>query len=560
MDVPVALAIGAAYLVSVHATVTGNGETYFDSVTMFTFFLLGARFLEQGLRHRLAGYDTLLGMLPQHATRLVVADGEQCAETIDTRNINPGDRLRVTPGTCMPADGTIVAGSTEVDESALTGEAAWVTKDNGEKVFAGTMNITHSIELEVTSSGSATRIAAIAQLANRANLDRPAIVDFTDTVARYFVVCVLVLAATAFVFWSFVDPSLALTAMFATLVVSCPCALSLATPAAITAATTALRRVGFVVTRAHVLERMARATNVIFDKTGTLTSGLPCLTRTTTHASLDADGCLAIAAALESHANHPLAKAFLTASSGGRTLSPDAVSIHPGAGVEGDIDGTAYRLGHAEFCGIPEHGAAGALKYVYLSSQGAPIARFEFTEALRVDARATLEALGELGLGTELLSGDQAGPTRIAAAKLDNLPVTSGASPEAKLAHVQALVEAGRRVVMVGDGINDVPSLAAATVSIAPLEATDLAKHESDAILLTRGLAPLAAAFRLARRTRRIISQNLGWALGYNLLTIPLAALGLIPPWLAALGMSLSSLLVTLNAARLSRTPAEMKG
>ena len=234
--------------------------------------------------------------------------------------------------------------------------------------------------------------------------------------------------------------------------------------------------------------------------------------------------------------------------------------MHPGEGLEGGIDGVSYRLGYRQVLRHqPLHQPRHA-QSVYLARDEQLLARFDFTEALRDDARETLQALGKLGLEAELLSGDGAGPSHLVAAALDNLPATSSASPEDKLAHVQALHAAGRRVVMVGDGINDVPSLAAATVSIAPLEATDLAKQESDAIVLARGLAPLAAAFRLARRTRRIIIQNLGWALGYNVLTIPLAALGFIPPWVAALGMSASSLLVTLNAARLSRARPVTEG
>jgi Cu2+-exporting ATPase len=548
MDVPVAVAIAAAYGASCWATVTGSGQVYFDSVTMFTFFLLSARYLEQNARRRLARFDDWLAMFPEHAVR--VKDGR--AESIDVAKIRRADELLVTGGSRVPADAIIVDGTSCFDEALLTGESVPVEKGPGAAVYAGTINLKQPVTVRAESTPGATRIAMLQRLADRASLDRPAALVSADWLARHFITAVLVLAALTYLGWSWIDPSHAFAAAIAVLVVSCPCALSLATPTAVTAATIALRRIGFVVTRADVLDRLADATDVIFDKTGTLTGAGAELVDVTPHADLDRATCVALAQALERAANHPLATAF----GGGSAETPQvtAIEVHPGRGVAGRWRGTRLQLGSAAFCAAESpSGAAGPFSTVYLSRDGRIVASFGVRSTLRADADETIGALRRQGLTVEMLSGDAFTPTAAASAALSGVPFRAAVTPEQKLEHVRAIQRAGRRVIMVGDGVNDVPVLAAASVSVTPLEATDLAKNVSDAILLSRGLSPLVAAIVVARRARTVIRQNLGWALAYNVIAIPLAVLGVIEPWVAALGMSASSLLVTTNALRLSR-------
>ncbi len=548
MDVPVAIAIAAAYGASCWATFTGRGEVYFDSVTMFTFFLLTARYLEQNARHRLARFADWLAMFPEQALRLNAGT----AESIDVARIKPNDELLVTGGSRVPADGRIVAGASCFDEALLTGESVPVEKGIGAAVYAGSINLKQPVTVRAEAAPGATRIALLQRLADRASIDRPATLVSADWLARHFITAVLVLAALTYVVWSWVDPTRAFAAAIAVLVVSCPCALSLATPTVLTAATMTLRRVGFVVTRADVLDRLADATDVIFDKTGTLTGAGAELVDVTPYADLDRTTCVGLATALERGANHPFAAAF-----GGATAElPDAtgIEVHPGRGVSARWRGTLVRLGSAAFCSAesaPQ--STGPFSTIYLSRDGQFVASFGVRSLLRGDAAETIQTLQHLGLRVEMLSGDGFAPTAAASAALSGIPFSAGVTPEQKLDRVRAMQHAGRSVIMVGDGINDVPVLSAAAVSVTPLEATDLAKNASDAILLSRGLSPLASAIAVARRTRTVIRQNLGWALAYNVVAIPLAVCGVLEPWVAALGMSASSLLVTTNALRLAR-------
>jgi P-type Cu2+ transporter len=550
MDVPVALAIAIAYLASIWATVTGGDEVYYDSVAMFAFLLLGARYLEQSLRHRLARFDNMLALLPERVTR-IADDGS--FDDMPLRQVRPGDQLLIKLGARIPVDGEVTTGQGDVDESVLTGESAPVSKGPGDMLYAGTVNTGQALRMRARVRAGETRMAAIQRLAERATLDRPGIVMLTDRIARFFVVMVLTVAAITYLGWYTIDPGKALWSAIAVLVVACPCALSLATPSAITAATMALRRIGFVVTRGHVLDRLARATMVIFDKTGTLTHPTPQLSTVTPLAGIDAPRCLALAVALERETSHPLAAAFEAHLDGTADVRVDGVRTHPGQGVSGTTQGHALRLGQAAFCGADEMTEPGSATSVFLACDGIPICRFEFCAGLRDDAARTVAALERDGLAVQIFTGDAEAPAAAASAALSGVPVHARMTPERKLAELKRLQEQGQRAVMVGDGINDVPVLAAASVSIAPLEATDLAKNGADAILLSRGLAPLAASFGVARQTQRIIRQNLFWSLGYNVTTIPLAAFGMIPPWAAAIGMSASSLLVMLNSMRLTR-------
>ena len=552
MDVPVALAIAVSYAASVAATLSGHGDVYFDSVTMFTFLLLGARYLEQQTRHRLARLDNWLALLPETAMRETPAGIERIALSA----IRPRDRILVPSGSRVPVDGAIDDGATQLDESTLTGESSLVARTKGARVFAGTMNVAQPITIVADRRPAQTRVAEIHRLAQRATLEKPPVALLTDRVARYFVAAILLIAAVAFVIWHAIDPARALPIAIAVLVVSCPCALSLATPMAITAAATALRRSGFVVTRPHVIERIARIRHIVFDKTGTLTGNTAELVAVDPVGDVAADDCVAIARALESRTTHPLARALAGVATPQKRVH--SVHITPGKGVEGFVDDTRYRLGSAEFCLVTRAAVRSDLSTFYLAmldgagSRWILLAEFGVRMALRGDVPRTFTELSELGVTAEILTGDAVEPAQIVSRQLGNLPFCAQVTPEAKLAHIVALRERGIEVAMVGDGINDVPGLAAATVSITPADANDLAKSGSDAILLSPGIGGIARAIVVARRTRTIIRENLVWAVAYNAIAIPLAVAGFVPPWVAAIGMSASSLAVSLNAMRLA--------
>jgi Cu2+-exporting ATPase len=559
MDVPVALSIGAAYLWSAWATVRGQGTVYYDSVVMFTFFLLLGRYLEMSLRHR-AGIqqDALLRLLPESVLRLA---GEN-AERVTPDELRAGDRVRILAGERVAADGVIESGNTEVDESLLTGESAPRARGPGAALLAGTLNLSGAIELRVRRVGPDSTLAAVSRLLERAQAARPHIADLADRVASGFVVAVLVLALLVGLYWLHADAARAFPTVLAVLVVTCPCALSLATPASLAATTTRLARAGLLVSRSRALERLARADCIVFDKTGTLTLGTPRLDEVIMlGARASRERCLELAAALESRTTHPLARAFahLPGAAGVREVHCDA-----GLGIEGWIGGVRYRLGRMDY--VLEGCATGAaptaisadpqLSRIVLGDDQGPLAAFRVNDALREDAGETLLRLERLGVTPLIASGDQRGAVELAARRLGGIAAHAGLSAEQKLGLVEALQRAGRRVVMVGDGVNDAPVLAAADVSVAIASGTDLAKVHADLVLLGEGLGGLVAAVETSRRMLHVIRQNLCWAVLYNLIAVPLAASGRLQPWMAALGMSLSSLLVVMNAMRLIRSPS----
>ncbi|HXY96888.1 MAG TPA: heavy metal translocating P-type ATPase [Steroidobacteraceae bacterium] len=552
MDVPVALSIGAAWLWSVVSTLRGRGAVYFDSVVMFTFFLLLGRYVEMSLRHR-AGlqHDALARLLPDSTLRL---SGLQ-AERVTPDELRAADRVRILPGERVPADGRIESGSTDVDESLLTGESAPRVRRTGDELTAGTLNLTGVIEMTVTRVGQDSTLAAVSRLLERARGSRPAVADLADRVAAYFVTGVLLLATGVALYWLHADPTRAFGTVLAVLVVTCPCALSLATPAALAAATTRLARAGVLVTRGRALERLAAADRILFDKTGTLTLGTPRLEGVVMlEPRLTAAQSLSVAAALESRSGHPLARAFAHLTPGAQLSEVRSVA---GRGIEGVIEGRRYRIGRMEFvlegcahAGITVTDDPGHTSVVLGDAAGL-LAEFHLTDVLRSDARDTIQRLAALGLAASIASGDRTGPVAAAARQLGNVAASANLSADGKLALVRALRAEGHRVVMVGDGVNDAPVLAAADVSVAIAGGTELAKVSADLILLGEGLSPLASAVGTSRRLLRVIRQNLAWAVLYNLTAVPLAASGLVEPWMAALGMSTSSLLVVLNAMRL---------
>lgn len=554
MDVPVALAIGGAYLASVWATLTRTGEVYFDSVTMFTFFLLVGRFLEMGARHR-AGQaaEELVKLLPAMATRLT----ETGEEVVAVAELAPGDRVRVKPGDSIPADGRVIEGSTSVDESLLTGESLPLSRSIHDEVVGGTVNVESPLIIEVEKVGEDTILAAIQRLLHRAQTEKPRLAGLADRIAGYFVGVILLLALAVGWWWWQHQPDEALWIVLSMLVVTCPCALSLATPAALTAATGSLTRLGVLTTRGHALETLARASHIILDKTGTLTTGRLQLQNISLRGGLDEASCLRIAAALEQASEHPVARAL----SHEVTDTPFAREVEavPGQGLEGLVEGVRYRIGQPGYVSelVGEAGSVevseGSQTEVWLASEQEVLAMFNLSDSLRPDATEAIADLRQLGLKPLLYSGDSEAAVASVAQELGIENYSARMCPEDKLKAMHALQANGAVVGMVGDGVNDAPVLAGAQVSLAMGSGTQLAQASSDMVLLSEHLPHLPRAVEMARATLRIIRQNLTWAVLYNVVALPLAAMGYVAPWMAAIGMSASSLIVVLNALRLNK-------
>jgi Cu2+-exporting ATPase len=551
MDVPVSLAIGAAYGASAWSTLTAGGEVYFDSVCMFTLFLLASRYLEMGSRHR-AGQaaESLVKMLPATAVRLKGA----VHEPVPVADLVKGDQLLVRPGETVPVDGVLLEGESSVDESLLTGESMPCPKAPGAALIGGSLNVESPMVMAVEKVGEDTVVSAIVRLLDRAQAEKPAIARLADQVAGWFVAVLLLLATLVALWWGMQAPERAFVITLSVLVVSCPCALSLATPAAVAAATGALTRQGLLITRGHALETLAKVSHVVFDKTGTLTRGRLRLQAVLPQADIQAGRALAIAAALEMRSEHPVARLLVMASE--ETLGAEAVQAKPGHGVEGIVEGLRYRIGSAEYVAglsgadFSDPGDA-ASTHIALGDERGLLAWFVLTDSLRTDAQQTLDALRDMGIGVSILSGDNEGAVLAVARSLQVDRYAARMRPEDKLARVRDLQQQGEVVLMVGDGVNDAPVLAAAQVSLAVGGGTQLAHASADMVLLSERLDNIVSGIHMARRTVRVIRQNIGWAITYNLAAIPLAAAGLVAPWMAAIGMSLSSLVVVVNALRL---------
>jgi Cu2+-exporting ATPase len=563
MDVPVALGVGAAFAASLWATLIGAGEVYFDSVTMFVFLLLGGRYLEMLARHQSVRSIERVGRaLPAFAERLMAFPSLQ-TERVVVSALLPGDQVLVAPGQTIPADGSVLQGESEVDESLLTGESRPIAKVAGSDLTGGTVNIRSPLVQQVEKVGEATRLASIVRLMERAITEKPRVVQLADRVAAWFVAALLLLALATGIVWSQVDASRALWVFVSVLVVSCPCALSLATPAALAVATGAFSRLGLLVSRGHAIETLARADHFVFDKTGTLTWGRLRLQEILPLVGMTVEEALRLAAALEQGSEHAIGAALRESASAERPL-PAAQSLQSftGQGVEGTFDGRKLRLGRAEFVGAlhgqlppPEAQALFATgdTCVALADDTGWLAIFRLGDQLRPEAGKLVRRLRDLGCNITLLSGDSAEAVGQVATALDIKDAHGGMAPQAKHDFIAALQAQGAVVAMVGDGVNDAPVLAQAQVSVAMGSGTELARNQADIVLLGENLERLAEAVVLARCTRRIVRQNLAWAFAYNLSAIPLAMLGWITPWMAGVGMSASSLLVVANALRLQR-------
>jgi Cu2+-exporting ATPase len=559
MDVPVSIAILLAYFASVWSTVNQGPEIYFDSVCMFTFFLLTGRFFEMRARHRMtqAG-NNLLDLMPSAATK----SSPEGDIVIPASDIQVGDLLIIKPGQQIPADGIVESGISAVDEAALTGEYLPIDKSAGDALIGGTHNVESQLLMRVTATGVDAELNTIMRLMDRAQHEKPAIAIFADKVASRFVAAVLIIASSIAIVWSFIDPSQAFWITLAVLVVTCPCALSLATPTALTAATASLREQGFLISKGHVLEGLNQIDRIVFDKTGTLTRGELSLEQAipaSTNISLNEDQALKIAATLEQYSNHPIARAFNSIS----YYATNNIEQITGKGVKGQLinienqknqENTVYRIGRADFAYPQQHlnpPISDDRQWLLLADNNQPLYWFALSDSLRQGAIPMVKQLKAWGIKISILTGDPSAQVEAVATALAIDDVHKGLSPAQKLEFASNWQQQGERLMMVGDGINDVPTLARADIAVAIGHASDLTKTNADAVITNNNLTTILHALSKGKKSSNIIRQNIYWALLYNVLALPLAATGFIPPWAAAIGMSVSSLIVVGNALRL---------
>ena len=544
MDTLIAGSTLLAWGASTLETVRGGAHVWYDAAVMFVFLLLAARMLEQRVRNvASAQVDALARAQPAFARRETAVGGQ---ESVPVATLAVGDVVRVASGEAVPADGVLLDTQAAFAEALLTGEATPLRKHAGDPVYAGSLCDARTARVRISATGSATRLAQLAALVEQAQAHRPPLAQAADRIARGFVLGLGVVAVAVYLGWRVHDPARAIEVTLALLVISCPCALSLSVPAALATANGALARLGMLPLRADALGRLAQVDTLVFDKTGTLSLPEGAVDATGLD-GLSAAQALHIAAALEAGSTHPLAKVFASHAPAG-SMPADAVVQHPGRGIEGDVAGQRWRLGQASFAtGAHDDGA------LWLGDGAKASARFVVGEGIRSSASAAIAALHAQRIDVQVASGDGEAAVQHLAGALGIGTAHARQTPEDKLAMVLGLQAQGRRVAMVGDGINDAPVLAGAHVSIAIGDGAALATRAADLVLASPDLQRIPQAIALARRTRAVIRQNLAWALGYNLLALPLAALGMVTPWLAALGMALSSLAVTANALRLAR-------
>lgn len=578
MDLSVTLGLLVAGMASVYSIVTGHGEIYFDSVTMFVALLLTSRWLQsRGLQRASAYLDALAQRSMPLAQRLTGYPQSLATETVRADQLATDDLLWVRPGETFAADGIVVSGTSGCSEALLTGESRPIEKRPGDAVLASGINLEAPLVIRAGRVGADTALAALTRLAEAAARERPALVEFADRAARIFIGVVLVLVVVASAVWAIIDPSRIVPVAVAILIVTCPCALSLAVPAALASAQAALARRGVLVTRAAAIETLGRIDHVVFDKTGTLTQGKMLLVAVhPMRDDINAAKATELATALGPASNHPIALALRTAATAPLPEVQEARAI-AGNGVEAVLDGRLMRFGRAEFAlqALPEAQRAAAQEQInnamrgtgesiapgmngtvsVLADETGPIALLAFDDPMRPDAANLIRSLRARDLSISMLSGDRRAAVWTAAAALGLSDVQAEVSPTKKRDAVRALQARGRIVAMVGDGLNDAPVIAQADVSAAFAGASTLAQTRADFLVLSGSLTDLGSAFTLCARTLRIIRQNLAWALAYNLVAIPVAAIGFISPAWAGAGMAASSLIVVANALRLLPHP-----
>ena len=561
MDTPISLAIVLAFGASMYALLSKTAAgIYFDSISMFVFLLLGGRYLELIARRKATdATERLSKLIPVFCHVLPHYPAQDGQEGL-VAHLKQGDVVLVRAGEVFPVDGCVVSGSTEVNQALLTGESIPVLKETGQSVQAGTLNVSSPVCVQTTAVGQYTRLSSIVRLLDGAMAQKPKIALLADRYASVFVALLLVLAALTMGYWwwtSGFEP--ALWIVVSLLVITCPCALSLATPTALAAATGFLANRGLLISRGHSLETLAHVTDVVFDKTGTLTTGQFAVTQVQLFGAYSSEQAWACAAALERFSEHPLAQALVAADSNTFEMTPVNIQNIPGQGVQAQMDGLQWAIGRpvwvADLFGLnlSENLQAASGSWIALGNEQQLVAYFCLQDTLKPDARALIQRLQDKGMNVHVLSGDGEGAVRSVAQALNIAQQQAEATPESKLTYVKNLQQQGKTVLMVGDGINDAPVLVQADVSIAVEGGADVAQAGSDLVMVQANMDLVALALQQGKKTRRIIQENLLWAAVYNVVAVPIAMMGFANPWIAALGMAISSLLVTFNAMRLLR-------
>lgn len=543
MDLPVSLAIFGAFGASCYATFMQVGEVYFESVCMFTFLLLLGKYLEFRARLKASEFTANLQKLLPLTARTINESGEELI--IAAKKLKLNDVVLIKAGETIPADGELIRGKTTVDESMMTGEHQPVTKFIGHNVYAGCVNHDGVIEIKINKIGQNTLLNQIIRLQHNALTKRPKLVEITDKVAQWFIACLLIFASLTAIGWYQIDPEHAFWITISVLVATCPCALSLAIPTALTCAVATLTRKGVLIKQAHVLETLSQITLFAFDKTGTLTQGkfsldeVDILDKKYTKAQV-----LDIAAMLERYSEHPIASAFDEITPAHHNF--DNVEVHSGLGISAQDANNHYAIGKSGWFGSKKSNAQASL---YINKQ--VVARFYFIDKVKNDAKKLIDSLQSQNLTCHMLTGDASDAGQKVAKQLNLGSVQSGCSPQDKQTAVEQWASQNEVVVMVGDGVNDSPVFASAHLSIAMETGADISKNSADVVLLNSDLASIDHLLNVAKQTRRIIKQNLALSLLYNASILPLAALGLVAPWMAVIGMSASSIIVISNSLRL---------
>ncbi|WP_430455798.1 heavy metal translocating P-type ATPase [Rheinheimera sp.] len=548
MDVPITLALYYTFIASLYATVFDTGEVYFESVCMFVFLLQLGKFFEFRARKQARdATSNLLKVMPVSAT---LWDGEHGTAT-SARRLQSGDHILVKAGETIPADGVVESGVSSADESMLTGEYKAVSKQAGDVVLAGSMNHDGILVVQVRSALTESRLGQIIALQQQTLHQKPAILEKTDRIARFFVQRLLVIATATFCAWYFwIDADRAFWVTLSVLVATCPCALSLATPTAVTCALAQLNRKGILIKNQHVLDVLPKLSKIFFDKTGTLTQGRFSLTDVQIFTPLyDKAQLLNLMANLEQQSEHPIARAFSPYLQ--QALPLEGVSLTVGAGLSGVYQQQKLRIGRPDFCGLDPQDPRLAGAQVCLSINGELAATVQLADQLRPEVTTLIPALQQRHLKLAILTGDASAAAPAVATQLGINELWQGCSPEQKVSAIQQSVQTGETVLMVGDGINDSPCFHAAHVSVALDSGTELSKNQADVVLLHNDLQQLQTLIDGARRAHLVVRQNLWWAAGYNLVIIPLAVCGFVSPYVAVIGMSCSSLLVVSNSLRL---------
>ena len=562
MDLPVALGIGITFIVSSAATFAPNGwwgsKIYFDSLTMFVFFLLSARLIEVKLHSKTLGsMEALVSRIPENIER-------QNADGSFTRILNSqlkiGDIARIHIGEAFPADGKLVSGDTRVDESLLTGESTPIRKNLNDNVVAGSYNLGQIVNIAIETIGESTQYGQIVNLINQASIEKPRLSQLADRVARPFLLFVILSAVVAAALLWNVDRGRALMTAAAVLIVTCPCALSLATPAAMLASASAFVKRGILIRRLQAIESISKVDTVIFDKTGTLTEDHIEVQFINYKQGETENSVLAIAAAIAQHSMHPISRALVCAnqlkSTQNQPIELRNIQEIVGAGISAtNSDNLQLKLGSAKFCGVKE--SSELSQQVFLADESGWLATFTLHEAVKHNATLAIQKLKTAKLNIELLSGDQAHTVESTAKEIGITQFQAACSPQDKLMRMQTLKQQGKNILMVGDGLNDGPILASAHVSIAMGKGVPLTLAHADYILLNGDISQIPQLILHAKKTMAIIKQNIAWAIVYNLVCIPLAFFGILSAWLAGLGMAVSSIIVVLNALRLTSFSAQ---